>query len=202
MALALLSGGHTLAQTARDYEITLPTVSYDAEGDHAIVRFTVINRGGAASEAALVNIVDNVSGRVETSMDLPALAAAEDYAFDVRLPLSRLAADDVFLRVEAGIDQYEVAGSDIARDNIQLVRIDATQAPSPFDFVIPLLDIGLRVNESGIRVNNSRLSWAQLALVAALLLALLILLWCLRWAARLIWRRPPSFEVWAAALRP
>ena len=196
LTLALLPGALAAAQNPRDYAITLPTVSYDAEGDYAIVRFTVINRGGGATEATRVNILDNDTDRVETSIDLPALAAGAEYPFDVQLPLARLAADDIFLRVEAGIDQVELAGSDIARDNIQLVRIDAAQAPSPFDVVIPLLDIGLRVNESGIRVNSSRLSWAQLALVAAMLLTLLILLWGMRLAARLIWRRPPSFEVW------
>ena len=194
--LALLPGMLTLAQNPRDYAITLPIVSYDADGDFAIVRFSVFNQGGDAAEPTLINIVDNDSGRVETSMGLPALISGGEHSVDVRLPLSRLAAGDIFLRVEAGIDQFEVAGSPVARDNVQLFRIDASEAPSPYDVVIPLLDIGLRVNQDGIRVNDSRLSWAQLALVAAALLALLVLLFCLRLARGLIWRRPPSFEVW------
>ena len=196
LAVVALAALPSHAQTPRDYAISLPAVRYEAEGEYAIISFNVTNNGGDAPDTTQINIVENDSGRIETSVELPALAAGRSYPFDVRLPLARFADGDIFLRVEAGIDAYEAAGSAIARDNSQLLRIDVSEAPSPFDVEIPLLGIGIRVSEAGIRLNSARLSWPQLALAAFVVLALLILAWCLRLIARLVLRRPPAFEAW------
>ena len=195
---------------ARDYAITTPLVSYSSDGATAIVTFTVTNQGSDAVEVSAITIADNESGRVVSSVDLPALTAGEVYPFSDELTLDQFPEGDVFLKVEVGIDQYELAGSPIALNNSQLFRINVAEAreaatvagpsssePIPdYDFVVPVLNIGIKNVEEGIQINDSVLSGTQI-LAGILVLALgLVLLWFVSLILRLVLWRSPAFDVW------
>ena len=195
---------------ARDYAITTPLVTYSPDGASATVTLTVTNQGSDAVEESTITIAYNDSGRIVESVDLTPLASAEVYPFSAELALDQFPEGDVFLKVEVGIDQYELAGSPIARDNSQLFRINVAEAReaatvagssssdsvAEYDFVVPLLNIGVKNLEEGIQINNNVFSRTQI-LVGILVLVLgLVLLWFVSLILRLIFRRSPSFDVW------
>ena len=192
----------------RDYAITTPLVSYSADGSTAIVSFTITNQGGDAQEATNVTIAENRTGRIEKTVALRALAAGESLPFSTNLPLEAFSAGDIFLKAEVGIDQYEVAGSAIARNNSQLFRInidDARQTsltPTPesprYDLWLPVINAGVIFVGDGVQINETTVTLAQIALVIVLLALALFFLWVLSLILRLILRRPPTFEVWQA----
>ena len=195
---------------ARDYAITTPLVSYAADGATAIVTLNVTNLGGDAVEESIVTIADNESGRIETSVDLPALAAGDVFPFSTELTLDQFPEGDVYLKVEVGIDQYELAGSPIARNNSQLIRINVAEAraaatvasPSSsssraaYDFVVPLLNIGIKNLEDGIQINDSVFSQTQILVGVLVAVLALVLLWFISLMMRLLFRRSPSFDAW------
>lgn len=198
------------AQEARDYTITTPLVDYSPDGASAIVTLTVTNQGGDALEESTITIAVNDSGRIVESVALPPLASGDDYPFSAELPLEQFPEGDVFLKIEVGIDQYELAGSPIARDNSQLFRINVAEAPeaadgagssasdttTAFGMVVPLLNIGIRFLEDGIQINDNVFSRMQILVGFLILLLGLLLLWFVSLILRLIFRRSPSFDVW------
>ena len=202
------------AQAApRDYSISPPYVSYTPDGAAAVVSFTVTNQGGDAVEASQIVIAEYQSGRVETREVLPALAADQERAFSIRLPLAGMAADGIIsFKIEAGIDEYELANSPIARDNSQLFHIDHSAAreatgedPSsestrpeqaPFDIFIPVVNLGINFHADGIQLNDSRYSSNDILRALGLLALALFCLWLLSLILRLIFRRPPKYGIW------
>lgn len=208
LAALFLASATALAQdNARDYAITTPLVSYMPGGASALVSFSVSNQGGDALEDSTITIAENESGRVVASDGLSALAAGQSYDYEVELALEQFPEGDVFLKVEVGIDQYELAGSAIARDNSQLFRINRAEAaasagpywsdsPAGFDFVLPLLNIGIKATEDGIQINDSQFSQAQLLIGGLGLILALLLLWFLLMVLRRLFRRAPAFGPW------
>ncbi len=197
------------AQAPRDYAISLPSVSYAPAGASAEIRFTVSNQGGAAAEATQIVISDDRSGRIAVQAALPPLAAGESRDFRLELPLDELPAEALSFTIEAGVDQYELAGSPISRNNIQAILINsaraglerpagppAAAAEPEYDFFLPLLNIGINFRDGGIEVNGAFYSPAALLLRLVGLLLALFCLWLLSLALRLIFRRPPKFEPW------
>jgi len=192
----------------RDYSISPPPVRYSPDGRTAVVSFTVRNQGGDAAEPSLIVITENQSGSVEISDILPALAAGQTQSFSIELALADYADDDIFFKIEAGIDDYEVAGSPIARNNTQLFRINKTDARAatgldppadsraPSDIFIPIVNLSIDFRANGIKLNDSLFSRDDiLGAVASLALALFCL-WLLSLILRLIFRRPPKFDLW------
>ena len=114
-----------------------------------------------------------------------------------------------FFKIEAGIDEYELAGSPIARNNVQIFRInkaevgDATGADpdnrpaSPtYDLYLPLVNLGIDFLADGIAVNGNRYGSGELLRFAGVTLVALFCLWLLSLILRLVFRRPPKFEPW------
>ena len=211
LILILLSAFAIAAQARpRDYAITVEGLSYRA--DAALISFTVSNRGGDALSATEIVISEYQSGRVVASETLPALPADESRAFTLPLPLAGLPADNVSMQIQAGIDEFELEGSPIARNNTQLFLINRANAGLPsgdaagspasstpsqqYDLYIPLLNLGLNFQAGGIEVNGRSYSRSDLLIFAGLTLAALFCLWLLSLILRLIFRRPPKFEPW------
>ena len=203
----------SMAQTApRDYTISTPRVSYTADGASAILAFTITNQGGAAAEESQITIADNSTGRVEKSIDLPILAANEVYPFSTELQLASFPEGDVFLQVEVGIDQYELAGSPVARNNSQLFRINIAEArdsgstladlpqlpdaSKQYDLLIPLINVGINFMNEGLQINGSMLTNTQILFGIGMIVLAIVLLWFLSLILRLIFRRPPNFDTW------
>ena len=209
LILVLLGAFAAAAQTQpRDYAITLDGVSYTVEA--AVVSFTVSNQGGDALAASEIVVSEYQSGRALASESLPALAAGAARSFALPLPLADLPADNVSIQIQAGIDEFELEGSPIARNNRQLFVINPNEAgtpagasPSPtrtqtFDLYIPLVNLGLNFEAGGIEVNGRSYSQRDLLIFAGMTLAALFCLWLLSLILRLIFRRPPKFEAWQA----
>lgn len=199
--------------TPRDYAISPPRVNYTAEGQVAVVSFTVSNQGGDASEPSQIIISEYQSGRVEITEPLPALAADQTRDFAIQLPLTNLSADDIVsFKIEAGIDAFELANSPIARDNSQLFHIDRAAAGDAdsrdgmseaesetgavFDLSIPIVNLGINFLEDGIQVNDRRYSVGDILGAIGILALALFCLWLLSLILRLLFRRPPRFDVW------
>jgi hypothetical protein len=203
----------SVAQAApRDYSISPPPVRYSPDGRTAVVSFTVNNQGGDAAESSLIIITENQSGRIETREILPPLAAGQAQSFSIELPLADYPDGDLFFKIEAGIDDYELAGSPIARDNTQLFRINKAAAlegagggrspetsrpeRSAFGIFIPIVNLGINFLDDGIQLNDNRYSSKQIIGALGLLAVALFCLWLLSLILRLIFRRPPKFDVW------
>ena len=194
----------------RDYSISLPRVSYTADGAVAVVNFTVGNRGGDAREPSQIIIAENQTGQVAVNETLPALAAGAEQAFSIQLRLADLQGDDLFFKIEAGIDEFELSGSPIARNNSQLFRINAADARSgsgspagsasparaQHDLFIPIVNLGISFHADGIQFNDSRYSVGEILRGLGLAAAALFCLWLLSLILQLIFRRPPTFETW------
>ncbi len=197
----------------RDYSISPPRVNYIPEGKVAVVSFTVSNQGGDASEPSRIIISEYQSGRVETIEQLPPLAADQEQDFSIQLPLAKLSSDGIIsFKVEAGIDEFELANSPIARDNSQLFHIDRSEAAEAdgnnrsldsaipveraFDLYIPIVDVGIFFLADGIQLNDSRYSAGDILRAIGLLALALFCLWLLSLILRLIFQRPPRFDVW------
>ncbi|MCY4464109.1 MAG: hypothetical protein OXE46_01070 [Chloroflexi bacterium] len=207
----LLFGFVALGQAGpRNYAITPPRVSYSADTAHAIVSFEISNRGAAATVATEIVITQHENGQTTHIEELPALAESESRDFDICLPLANLPGEDVFFRIIAGIDEYELAGSRIARDNEQLFRVNKAQAvagsgvcagsstsTAPLSLTMPLLGWRVVFLGNSIAVNGSQLDYgAALLAFAALLAALAFCLWLLSLVLRLLFRQPPKFNTW------
>ena len=208
----MIGGVVGMAQTvSRDYAVSLPIVSYAADGTTATVAFTVTNEGGAAAEETQINIAQNSDNRVIRSAMLPPLAAGEDTALAFAFNLAELPVDDPFFRVEVGIDQYELAGSPIAINNSQLFRVSASEAaaaadsPRPvpaspaaavYDLWLPLINVGINIDAAGITLNSSRVTLSQILTGLALFVAGLFLLWLLSLILRLLLYPTPKFGIW------
>jgi len=197
----------------RDYSISLPTVSYAPDGMTAIVTFSVTNRGGDAANPSRIVIAEYQSGRIERTEFLPALAAGEERTFSIQLPLTDLPSDGIIsFKIDAGIDEFELANSPIALNNSQLLNIDRSaarasvgaDAPSDstaptqarFDLYVPIVNLGINFLADGIQLNDSYVSGDDMLGAVAILALALFCLWLLSLIFRLVFRRPPKFGVW------
>lgn len=197
----------------RDYAISPPRVNYSAEGNIAVVSFTVSNQGGDASEPSQIIISEYQSGRVESIEPLPAIAADQAREFAIQLPLTELSTNGIVsFKIEAGIDAFELANSPIARDNSQLFHIDraatgdadggdgmseaTAEADATFDLSIPIVNLGINFLEDGIQLNDRRYSGGDILGAIGILALALFCLWLLSLILRLLFRRPPRFDVW------
>lgn len=202
------------AQTPpRDYSISPPRVSFNPENSAAVINFSVTNQGGDAQAPAQIIVSEYQSGRVATIEQLPPLGADQSRSFSIQLPLANLAEDGIIsFKIEAGIDEFELANSPIARDNSQLFHIDRSDtlasgaeagssvaggpAQATYDLTIPVVNIGVNFLADGIQLNDSRISGGDMLRALAVLAAALFCLWLLSLILRLMFRRPPSFDVW------
>ncbi len=201
-----VSLGSAAQAEPRDYVISPPDVEYTQ--DKAIVRFTVRNQGGDASAESEIVVAEYETGRFEVRQALPSLAAGAAEQFTIRLPLAQLPTEGTSFSFEAGIDEYELAGSRIARNNAQLLFINkpaaaagsapaaSDNAPPAYDLFIPLVNLGINFQADGLQVNDTLYDSGTLLRGAGLLALALFCLWLLRLILLLVFRRPPKFRPW------
>lgn len=199
--------------TPRDYSIAPPRVRYSADGSVAVVSFTVSNQGGDASEPSQIIVSEYQSGSVQKVEPLPPLGAGQAQDFAIELSLADLSADGIVsFKIEAGIDAFELPNSPIARDNSQLFHIDRLAvgaadihsdvtegqrpAESTYQVFIPIVNLGVNFLDDGIQLNDNRYSGGDILRLLGLLALALFCLWLLSLILRLIFRRPPRFDVW------
>ncbi len=193
----------------RDYAISAPRVTFSDDGATAIISFVVNNQGGDAVEASRVEITEHQSGDMLATESLPRLPAGGEQSFRIEARLAELPAPDLFFKIEAGIDDYELADSPIARDNVQIFRINKADAAAAtgadpadlaarpaVDLYLPLVNIGINFLSDGVEINEVRYGSGDLLGFGGLILVALFCLWLLSLALRLVFRRPPKFETW------
>ena len=212
LGIWLMSGAVGMAQTIpRDYAVSSPRVCYSADGATATVAFTVTNEGSDAREATQINITRNSDSRVIRSETLEPLAAGEKMALTFDFSLADFSDDDSFFKIEAGIDQYELAGSTSAINNSQFFRVivaEATKdpcAPPPvpasepavvYDLWLPVVNAGINIDENGLELNGNRYTLSQILIGLAPVIAGLFLLWLLSLILRLLLYPSPKFGAW------
>ncbi|MCY3779655.1 MAG: hypothetical protein OXG78_05040 [Chloroflexi bacterium] len=211
--LVLVSGFLVAGQTRpRDYAVSTSAVSYDADAATAIIAFTVENKGGDAQEETEILATLYQSADTEIRETLPALLAGQKRDIEIHFPMAGLPPKEIStVELRVGIDQFELDGSPIARNNRQLVYINPEDAglaagadsgigaTSPiYDLYLPLVNLGINFVEAGLEVNGRVYGGGELLGFAGVILVTLICLWLLSLVLRLILRRPPKFEPWQA----
>ena len=206
-----MMGVVSLAQSGpRDYSVSTPTVTYAEDGTTFTVEFTVTNNGGDAEDSTEINISQDSTGRVEATDTLPALDANEVVTVAFEFQLADFSVGTNIFNVEVGIDQYELAGSPIARDNRKPFSVtvpeNTGEQTSPeitnvetgdeYDFIIPLINIGINFLDDGIQVNDRVFTTQEILIGAGVLALLLVLLWFFTLILRLLFRRKPVFGNW------
>ena len=198
----------SVAQSApRDYSVSTPIVTYGEDGTTFTVELTITNNGGDATNDAQI-VISQGNGVVQATDVLPPLTANEDVTVEFVFEFADFEVGVQAFFVEVGIDQFELAGSPIARDNrksfsvtihepsgAQVTEI-TVRADDDFDFVIPMLNIGFKFLADGVQINQNVYSTQDILKGAALGAAGLVVLWFFTLILRLLFRRQPVFGNW------
>lgn len=197
--ILLLAVASLAQQSLRDYAITDVSESISSDGTVLTLAVTVVNNGGDGINESDVNVVSTETGRVIASAALSAIPADETETVTVTIPLETFG-DDVAeqsLRIEAGIDLYELAGTTIAGDNIQTITVllsGGDSAPqSPDGGTAPFFSLN---PDGSITVAGTTIAQDQIIIGVVVLVAAVILLWLLSVVLRLIFNRPRTPGSW------
>jgi hypothetical protein len=201
------------AQNApRDYAIERAQVSLSADELYINITVDIVNNGGDAvrdTDVSVVNVSDG--GRVVAEDTLSILSSDERTSLTFELITADFTPSSVLvLRIEAGVDLYELAGTAIAEDNTQevSVTIPATvrrppegstnnSGSAPDDGTNTTQASIITFNDDGsITFNGTTYSRDDLLLAGGIGVVVLMLLWLVTVILRLIFRRPPTFGNW------
>ena len=207
-----------VAQTSlRDYAVEVSQPTRAADGRITIV-VNVINRGGDGVTPTFVRVYDTESETIISQGELPPLPTGRSQSLQFTLnPADYAPRTRLSLRVEAGLDPFEIKGTPIAENNIQFLdlplvdgfQLSSTSAPTTTSQsgAEATLEVGtapplMETTTEGIRLNllGNTYDFSQQDLLIAGLVALgvLLALWVLSVLFRLLTRRPPTFPLWQA----
>jgi PKD repeat protein len=211
--LLLMLTGIAAAQQSRDYAIT--TIDYTLADDRRsfTVSLTVTNQGATASNNTTVDVyqrLDEDDVQLLASDTLGPLASGDtvdlQFAFQTADfdPGSRQ-----IIEVVVGVDDYELAGSPIADDNIRAVTVPIPQTIPPPQASPAADDPGstpapqstdtdplIRIDGDTVTVYGYELGRLEAAVILGAAAGLLLMLWLLTVIFRLAFRRPARYEVW------
>jgi hypothetical protein len=191
----------------RDYSVSAPTVTYAEDGTAFTVEFTITNNGGNAANDAQI-IITQGNGIVKITDTLPPLTANQAVTVEFPFQMAGYEMGVQAFFVEVGIDQFELAGSPIARDNRKSFSVTITEpsgsqvtditvtVDGEFDFVIPVLEIGFKRLDDGLQINQNIYSTQDILKGAGIGAVSLVLLWFFTLILRLLFRRKPVFGNW------
>lgn len=199
-----------LAQSSpRNYIVSTPAVSFSDDESQFTIEFEVTNEGGEAQGETNADIISiNDGNRIIAEKTLPVLAAGEKLTVKFTFNSEDFPAGSVeALQIEVGIDQYELAGSPIARDNIRTISVTIPQLIDNLpedvvviieepDFVIPVVNIPVQMVDGGIIIGGDFYSLQDIFTAVGVIGIGLLLLWFITIILRLLFRRPPTFGQW------
>lgn len=207
-----ISSGVMAQSSPRDYALSTPAVTYSDDNSTATVTVTITNNGGDATADSEVAIIQDGEGFVLETLTLPPQPAGDSVTIEFEIQLADFESGDVFFAVEAGIDQFELAGSPIARDNRALVRVTVpenvppattdtptTETPSTdgeFDIVIPGVNIGVNILDDAVQINQDVYPFRDILIGVGAVAVGIFILWFITLILRLLFRRSPSFGAW------
>jgi hypothetical protein len=208
----------TPAYEARDYVVSNATHVFAPDETTFTVSFTVTNQGGDAVGPSTISVTDEDGRSVIQGKDntLPALAkgASQNFSFLFNSADFGPNSTQVF-EIEAGIDQYELAGSPFARNNKAEVSISipsivrqpsqsgqstpdpnspnagGVSLPNVQDILAPLLSW---IPTGNVVVAGQSIPQNLLFAIAVALVAIVI--WFLFVILRAIFRRPQKIGIW------
>lgn len=201
----------TMAQVApRDYAVTNADVAFAPDQSTFTISFLVTNNGGPAVRPTDVSIVNvSAGGRVIQEDTLRILQPGEQAELSYTFTTNDFAEfETVELRIEVGIDLYELAGTAIARDNVATLNVTIPAgAPAPAPTTAPpttgtrppgppLVALG---DDGSVIVAGRTFTGQEVLLGLGGLLVAFVLLWLFSVILRLIFRGRPRFGVWQPA---
>jgi hypothetical protein len=207
LLLAMIATVVMAQGVARDYAVVTVSHSIPDDGSLLIVQTTVRNNGAAAEEAADLSITNNATKRILGTGEIPPLAAGEEQTIAVEIPIDETdlrRGQTETLRIEAGIDRFELAGLPVAEDNTRVysvvipVAVPATATPEPNQpvFTVPLVGLEVYEVDGGLTIGpffvDANLLPVFLAGAAIVVISILILVLLLIMALR----RPRRFTTW------
>jgi len=194
----------TVAQLQpRDYAIISMERSFSDDGTELIIDVTIENQGGDALNESIINLslIDEADERIIATEPLQ-LASGEAITqrFIFNLSDFPLGSVQVF-QVAAGIDLYELAGTELAENNTMTISVEIPQSgrfvsTETADFVIPFLEIPVVFEAEAVIIGDATVPHSQLLLLGGAALIVLLLLGLFIWMLRLILSKPPRFENW------
>jgi hypothetical protein len=218
LACLWLTLSSLVAQTPpRDYAVDVPQPQTAADGRMTII-VNVTNRGGDGVTPTFVRVYDTESETIISQGELPPLPAGQSQRLQFTLsPADYAPRTRLSLRVEAGLDPFEIKGTPIAANNVQFLDVplvggfqpNPTSAPTTASqggstsapeaaSAPPLVETtsgGIRLNLLG---NSYDFSQQDLLIAGLVALGVLLVLWVLSIIIRLLTRRPPTFPLWQA----
>lgn len=178
--------------TTRNYAIS--EIHYTFTGDE---RFTItvhVQNNGADATATSEVIVTLISDANRELMRDTLEPLLSNQTIILEIPFRSAdfpAGTEQIIQVAVGIDQFELANTEIASDNISsiIVPIPNTNFFSSLSSIVKLSDNGI------VFLGEEYTQW-QAALGIGAGVATLILLWILTVILRLLFRRPARFKTW------
>lgn len=215
IAVFLASAGVQAQQAApalRDYAVRNPQVSFAEDNLSFTLSFNIINQGGDAVTDSVINVFDlSADGELVNSRVLPPLQAGQ--SVDVGMPFITRnfePGSTIRLRIEAGIDLYELAGTALASNNATEITVtipngssSGLQTPVPDAEGSSQANIDqqpfIAIESGGLRIGDTFISQDNLLLGLAITAGVLLVLWLLSVVLRLVFRRTPGFGRWQPA---
>ena len=206
IVLLLMTGVLVVAQTEpRDYVVSDLDVAFSADNTEFTLSFTVTNEGGDAQNETDIIIVALNQGSQGSRVILTEPQDIIDSGDSVDRDFTFLAADFPEnsiqpLRVEVGIDLYEIAGTVVARDNRAEISVEI---PATGDSATPTTtpsensNSPVAFNDDGsITVAGRTFEQSEILTGVVAAVGVVILLWLLSVLLRLIFRRPQRVGNW------
>lgn len=197
--------------TTRDYSIADVQVQNAPDG-RISVAVTIVNRGAAGTNQSAVKVFDVSDESLIAQGDLIALVAGQSITLQFPINPSDFAPRTrLDLRIEAGIDDFEIKGTPRAADNIQEIvlplvvgfQAPATPPPSSTPVAVgvpqaPLIALG----ESSVRFNlfgaSYEFSRDEVLMALGVAVAAIIVFWLFTVILRQLTKGTANFPMWQA----
>lgn len=196
----------------RDYVVSRPRFTLVDNGATVRIQVIVGNQGGDASEESTIELYDAATNALVESQTLPALASGESRTFTFNIDTANYdAGSQQVFRVEAGIDDYELAGAPISANNATRVSVPipgegtittpapgaspapATQPDSTVDADAPFIVFH---PDNSITVAGRTFTQNDLFISVLILCGTALMLWIFSLVLRLLFGQPPAMGNW------
>lgn len=198
----------SLQDSPPDYSIQLIQNSFTADNRETIVKFDVLNSGGAAAEesTATLNLIS--TGEEIATATIPPLVTNGRFTVVMQFPNDRFGPNSVeSFRAAIGIDEIEQSGTPSIQDNFARIVISfpanlpqpettPTVEPSGGSTGSPDVSDSNLINQLLTQLNIDPSKPEQLAVLGGVIIALIVLLLLLYTILRLLFTRKPDFGGW------
>lgn len=179
-------------QATRDYAIS--EIHYEFESNDKFKILVHIENHGADATAPTDIVVTLLSDKNRELRRDTLNPLLKDESIIVEIPFWSSdfpAGTEQVIQVAVGIDQFELANTEIASDNISSIAVPIPEA-KPFSSLLS----SIKINDEGIIFLGKQYTREQAVLGIGAGVASLILLWIITIILRLMFRRPARFKTW------